>query len=337
MRINARPSWCCRGSCWSRLTARPGAFRDFYRSGGGVVTLVVAGVLTAVGVAVLGRLGREPIESASFVGGSDAMSVDRSPRRAPASASAPPGVAALCRAADAAARAAGAALRGRRRAARSGIAPTRRGRSATAPRPAASLPRLFGPPLRALVAPRGPLGRAARRRPTRAFAAPGRDDRPHARRVPRPPARRGVAPSACAAVVAVGDARCDARSVACSPVSPGFVVGLDPIAAPARTRGRRPRGADPARALHGQPSARDARAHRRGADAGRAAPRRSRARRGRRGAARRARPGSAAAWAKPTRSAAPPSSRPSRARRARTSCSPRASSAASTSPAACSR
>ena len=44
------------------LTARPGAFRDFYRSSGGVLTLLVAGVLTAVGVIALGRLAREPVE-----------------------------------------------------------------------------------------------------------------------------------------------------------------------------------------------------------------------------------------------------------------------------------
>ena len=48
------------------LTARPGAFRDFYRSPGGVLTLLVAGVLTAVGVIALGRLAREPVEVRPF-------------------------------------------------------------------------------------------------------------------------------------------------------------------------------------------------------------------------------------------------------------------------------
>ncbi len=48
------------------LTARPGAFRDFYQSTGGVLTLVLAGFLTAIGVAVLGRLGREPLEARIF-------------------------------------------------------------------------------------------------------------------------------------------------------------------------------------------------------------------------------------------------------------------------------
>jgi hypothetical protein len=48
------------------LTARPGAFRDFYQSPGGVVTLLLAGGLTIVGVLTLGRLGREPIEARPF-------------------------------------------------------------------------------------------------------------------------------------------------------------------------------------------------------------------------------------------------------------------------------
>jgi hypothetical protein len=48
------------------LTARPGAFRDFYRSPGGVATLLIAGALTAVGVVALGRLVREPIETRPF-------------------------------------------------------------------------------------------------------------------------------------------------------------------------------------------------------------------------------------------------------------------------------
>ena len=66
MRINARAvmvlPWCVLVA----LTARPGAFRDFYQSSGGVVTLVIAGLLTMVGVAVLGRLGREPVEARPF-------------------------------------------------------------------------------------------------------------------------------------------------------------------------------------------------------------------------------------------------------------------------------
>jgi tight adherence protein B len=66
MRINAKAVVVLPWLVLVALTARPGAFRDFYRSGGGVVTLVVAGVLTAIGVAVLGRLGRDPIETRIF-------------------------------------------------------------------------------------------------------------------------------------------------------------------------------------------------------------------------------------------------------------------------------
>ena len=64
MRINARVVVVLPWLVLVALTARPGAFRDFYRSGGGVVTVLVAGALSIVGVCVLGRLGREPAERA---------------------------------------------------------------------------------------------------------------------------------------------------------------------------------------------------------------------------------------------------------------------------------
>ena len=63
MRINAKAVVVLPWLVLVALTARPGAFRDFYRSSGGIVTLVVAGVLTAIGLVVLGRLGRDPIET----------------------------------------------------------------------------------------------------------------------------------------------------------------------------------------------------------------------------------------------------------------------------------
>jgi|tagenome__1003787_1003787.scaffolds.fasta_scaffold20542996_2 tight adherence protein B len=66
MRINARSVMVLPWLVLIALTARPGAFRDFYQSPGGVVTLLLAGGLTIVGVLVLGRLGREPIEARPF-------------------------------------------------------------------------------------------------------------------------------------------------------------------------------------------------------------------------------------------------------------------------------
>jgi tight adherence protein B len=69
MRINARAVMVLPWLVLIALTARPGAFRDFYRSPGGVVTLMLAGVLTIVGVVVLGRLGREPVEARPFAAG----------------------------------------------------------------------------------------------------------------------------------------------------------------------------------------------------------------------------------------------------------------------------
>ena len=48
------------------LTARAGPFRDFYRSGGGFATLVVAACLTGLGMAFLRRLGRDEDEERVF-------------------------------------------------------------------------------------------------------------------------------------------------------------------------------------------------------------------------------------------------------------------------------
>lgn len=66
MRINAKAVVVLPWLVLVALTARPGAFRDFYQSSGGVVTLALAGVLTMIGVVVLGRLGREPAEARIF-------------------------------------------------------------------------------------------------------------------------------------------------------------------------------------------------------------------------------------------------------------------------------
>lgn len=66
MRINARSVVVLPWLVLVMLTARPGPFRAFYRSGGGVATLILAAVLSAIGLAVLSRLGKEPVEERVF-------------------------------------------------------------------------------------------------------------------------------------------------------------------------------------------------------------------------------------------------------------------------------
>jgi tight adherence protein B len=66
MRINARAVVVLPWLVLVALTARPGPFRDFYRSGGGFATLLVAAVLTVAGMLVLGRLGRDEEEERVF-------------------------------------------------------------------------------------------------------------------------------------------------------------------------------------------------------------------------------------------------------------------------------
>jgi hypothetical protein len=68
MRINARAVVVRPWLVLVALTMRPGPFRAFYRSSGGVVTLAIGGVLTLIGVVVLGRLGREGDEARVFDG-----------------------------------------------------------------------------------------------------------------------------------------------------------------------------------------------------------------------------------------------------------------------------
>ncbi len=48
------------------ITARPGPFRDFYGSAGGLLVVGVGGVLSLVGIAVATRLGRQPAEPRVF-------------------------------------------------------------------------------------------------------------------------------------------------------------------------------------------------------------------------------------------------------------------------------
>jgi tight adherence protein B len=62
MRINARAVVALPWFVLVVLTARPGPFRTFYRSGGGVATIGVALCMTVVGMLVLSRLSRDPVD-----------------------------------------------------------------------------------------------------------------------------------------------------------------------------------------------------------------------------------------------------------------------------------
>jgi tight adherence protein B len=53
------------------MTARSGAFRDFYSSSAGVLVVAVGGVMSLVGLAIAGRLGSQPAEPRVLTGGSD--------------------------------------------------------------------------------------------------------------------------------------------------------------------------------------------------------------------------------------------------------------------------
>jgi tight adherence protein B len=66
MRINARAVVVLPWFVLVALTARAGPFRDFYRSSGGLATLIVAACLTAIGMFLLGRLGRDEDEERVF-------------------------------------------------------------------------------------------------------------------------------------------------------------------------------------------------------------------------------------------------------------------------------
>jgi tight adherence protein B len=65
-RINARAVVVLPWLVLIALTARAGPFRDFYRSSGGIVTLVIAAGASALGILTLGRLGRDPEEPRVF-------------------------------------------------------------------------------------------------------------------------------------------------------------------------------------------------------------------------------------------------------------------------------
>lgn len=69
-RINGRAVFVLPWTVLLLLTARPGDFRTFYRSPGGLFVVAVAAALSLLGVWLLGRLGREPLEERVFGGGS---------------------------------------------------------------------------------------------------------------------------------------------------------------------------------------------------------------------------------------------------------------------------
>jgi tight adherence protein B len=67
-RINARAVFVLPWLVLLVLTLRPGHFRDFYQSPAGLGVVAVAGVASLVGVAIIGRLSREPVEERVLAG-----------------------------------------------------------------------------------------------------------------------------------------------------------------------------------------------------------------------------------------------------------------------------
>ncbi|MBW3620562.1 MAG: type II secretion system F family protein [Actinobacteria bacterium] len=61
-RINARAVFVLPWAVLLVLTLRPGPFRDFYRSGGGVLVVALGALLSLLGLGIVSRLGREPVE-----------------------------------------------------------------------------------------------------------------------------------------------------------------------------------------------------------------------------------------------------------------------------------
>jgi hypothetical protein len=52
------------------MTARSGAFRDFYSTSAGLLVVALGGVMSLIGVAVASRLGAQPAEPRVFGGDS---------------------------------------------------------------------------------------------------------------------------------------------------------------------------------------------------------------------------------------------------------------------------
>jgi len=70
-KINARAVFILPWLVLVALTIRDGAFRDFYRSPAGVLVILIAAALSAVGMLLVARLGRDPEEPRVFAGGAE--------------------------------------------------------------------------------------------------------------------------------------------------------------------------------------------------------------------------------------------------------------------------
>ena len=286
MRINARAVLVMPWFVLVALTIRPGAFRDFYQSPGGLVVVLVGAALSAVGSWWISRLGRAHEEQRVFgaapASGRCVVTRSRARGRLRLRRGGGRGCGGRRRPADAVAGAAGPAVHGHRpRPPRS----RRRRRFAAGADavPASTVARLFGPPGARRASPASDACSNGARRGARVAPPPGRLRRRDARRVPDP---RRVSRSSGSGLPAPrsGRSSCTRRS---PPLGLAAVRRrLRRVAAPrsARPRHRGSPGADPARALHREPTARDARPHRRRPGPGDAADRRPRHRRGRRGA-----------------------------------------------------
>lgn len=68
-KINARAVFILPWLVLVALTIRDGAFRDFYRSPTGVLVILIGAALSAIGMLLVARLGREPEEPRVFAGG----------------------------------------------------------------------------------------------------------------------------------------------------------------------------------------------------------------------------------------------------------------------------
>jgi len=68
-RINARAVFVLPWMVLLAVTVQDGPFRDFYRSGAGVVVIVLGAIASGLGMAAVSRLGRQPAEPRVLVGG----------------------------------------------------------------------------------------------------------------------------------------------------------------------------------------------------------------------------------------------------------------------------